>query len=98
MLTNLTKENILSFKYVLGDSMYGQSPEFIAAAKSMPDKTYFLSVGKVMRCWLKRPMTMSKSCRWGGKTLIKTVFIDQCSKPLTVEELAKNINDYLWYR
>jgi len=97
-LTDLAKENILPFKYILGDSLYGESPEFIAAAESMPDKTYFVSVGKDIRCWLKRPMTMSKSYRWGGETRTKTVLIDQDSKPMTVEELAKNINDYFWYR
>jgi SRSO17 transposase len=98
MLTELAKENILPFKYILGDSIYGESPEFIAAAESMPDKTYFVSVGKDTRCWLKRPMTMSKSYRWGGETRTKTVLVDPDSKPLTVEELAKNINDYFWYR
>ncbi len=97
-LTELANENILPFKYILGDSLYGESPEFIATAESMPDKTYFVSVGKDIRCWLKRPMTMSKSYRWGGETRTKTVLIDQDSKPMTVEELAKNINDYFWYR
>ena len=97
-LTELANENILPFKYILGDSLYGESPEFIAVAESMPDKTYFVSVGKDIRCWLKRPMTISKSYRWGGETRTKTVLIDQDSKPMTVEELAKNINDYFWYR
>jgi SRSO17 transposase len=98
MLTDLGKENILPFKYVLADSIYGESPEFIAAVESMPDKTYFVSVSKDLRCWLKRPMTMSKSYQWGGKTRTKTILVDQDSKPLTVDDLAKNINDYFWYR
>jgi SRSO17 transposase len=97
-LTEIANENILPFKYILGDSLYGESPEFIAASESMPDKTYFVSIGKDIRCWLKRPMTMSKSYRWGGETRTKTVLVDQESKPMTVEELAKNINDYFWYR
>ena len=98
MLTNLAKESILPFKYILGDSLYGENPDFIKAAESMPNKTYFVSVGKDMRCWLKRPMTISKSYRWGGKTRTKTVLLDQDSKPTTVEEIAKNINNYFWYR
>ena len=88
MLTNLAKESILPFKYILGDSLYGENPDFIKAAESMPNKTYFVSVGKDMRCWLKRPMTISKSYRWGGKTRTKTVLLDQDSKPTTVEEIA----------
>jgi SRSO17 transposase len=93
MLTALEKENILPFKYVLADSVYGERPEFISAVESMPDKTYFVSVSKDTQCWLKRPITVSKSYRWGGKTRTKTILVDQDSKPLAVEDLAKNIND-----
>jgi SRSO17 transposase len=98
MLSALSNENMLPFKYILADSIYGENPEFIATAESLPDKTYFVSVAKDTRCWLKRPMTISKSYRWGGKTRTKTVLVDADSKPLTVEELAQNINDYFWYR
>jgi len=35
MLLNIHSENILPFKYVLGDSIYGVSPEFIGAAESL---------------------------------------------------------------
>jgi SRSO17 transposase len=83
---------------VLADSIYGESPEFIAAVDFLPDKTYFVSVAKDTLCWLKRPMVISKSYRWGGKTRTKTVIVDSDSKPLSVETLAKNINDYFWYR
>ena len=98
MLAAVHKENVLPFKYVLADSIYGISPEFIAAVDALPDKTYFVSVPKDTRCWLKRPMTITKSYRWGGKQRTKTFLVDPDSKPLTVEELARNINDYFWYR
>jgi SRSO17 transposase len=98
MLNAVRRENVLPFKYILADSIYGVSPEFIAAADSLPDKTYFVSVPKDTQCWLKRPMTITKKYRWGGKIRTKTVLVDPSSKPLKVEELAKNINDYFWYR
>ena len=98
MLNDLSQEKILPFKYVLADSIYGVSPEFIAAVEALPDKTYFVSVPKVTLCWLKRPMTITKTYRWDGKTRTKTLLLDPDSKPLTVEELAKHINDYFWYR
>jgi len=98
MLRELTQENVLPFKYVLADSIYGVSPEFIAAVEALPDKSYFVSVPKDTLCWLKRPMTMTKTYQWGGKTRTKTILVDPDSKPLAVEELAKNINDYFWYR
>lgn len=98
MLTGLKKENVLPFKYVLADSLYGTSPEFVDAVESLPDKTYFVSVPGDLFCWLKRPMTITKTYRWGGKTRTKTVLADTDSKPLAVKDLAKNINDYFWYR
>ena len=98
MLNGISQENILLFRYILADSVYGISPEFIQAAEALPDKTYFVSVPNDTRCWLKRPMTITKSYRWGGKNRSKTVLVDPDSKPLTFEELGKNINDYFWYR
>jgi SRSO17 transposase len=98
ILNALSKENVLPFKYILADSIYGISPEFIQAVEALPDKTYFVSVSKDTKCWLKRPMTITKSYKWGGKTRSKTILVDPESKPLSLEELAKNINDYFWYR
>jgi SRSO17 transposase len=98
MLNAVNQENVLPFKYVLADSIYGTSPDFIAAVDALPDKTYLVSVPKNTRCWLKRPMAITRSYRWGGETREKTLLVDPDSKPLTVEELARNINDYFWYR
>jgi len=98
MLNAVVEENVLPFKYVLADSMYGISPEFIEAVEALPGKTYFVSVPEDTMCWLKRPITMTKQYLWGGKTRTKTVLIDPESKPISVNELARNINDYFWYR
>jgi hypothetical protein len=43
-------------------------------------------------------MTITKQYRWGGETKTKTVLADTDSKPISVSDLAKNINDYFWYR
>src|SRR5208337_3523359 len=98
MLNALTSEDVLPFKYVLADSIYGVSPEFIEAVEALPGKTYFVSVPGDTLCWLQRPMTMTKEYRWGGKKRTRTVLVDPDSKPLAVEKLAQNINNYFWYR
>ena len=97
-LNAVVKENVLPFKYVLADCLYGVSPEFIEAVEALLDKTYLVSVPKDILCWLKRPMTITKQYLWGGKTRAKTVLVDPDSKPISMEELAKYINDYFWYR
>lgn len=98
MLEAICSEKVLPFKYVLADALYGTSPEFIAAVEALPDKTYFVQVPKNTLCWLKQPLTITKTYRWGGKLRTKTLLADADSKPLAVEELAHNINDYFWYR
>lgn len=98
MLDAIVEEDILPFKYVIADSIYGISPEFIEAVEKLSDKTYFVSIPKDTKCWLKRPMTLTKQHIWSGKTRSKTILVDPESKPIPVEELAKNINDYFWYR
>ncbi len=98
MLKAISAENILPFKYILADSVYGMSPEFIQNAESLHGTTYLVSISKSTQCWLKQPLTIKREYRWGGKTKTKTVLADSDSQPISVGELAKNINDYFWYR
>jgi len=98
MLKQISSEKTLPFKYVLADSVYGMSPEFIEAVDNLPGTTYLVSVRKNIHCWLKRPMIIRQQYRWGGKIRTKTVLADNESKPITIGELAKGINDYFWYR
>jgi SRSO17 transposase len=98
MLREIHMENILPFKYVLADSVYGMSPEFIETVEAIPGATYFVSVTKSTLCWLKDPLTVHRKYRWGGQTKTKKMIADSAGKPMTVSDLAKNINDYFWYR
>jgi len=98
MLKSLYAENILPFKYILADSVYGMSPEFIQTVEAIPGTTYFVSVTKTTQCWLKQPLTITRKYNRGGQTKTKTILADSAGKPITVCELARNINDYFWYR
>jgi SRSO17 transposase len=98
MLKTITQEGILPFKYVLGDSVYGVSPEFIEAVEALPDKTYFVSIPRDTQCWLKSPASITRQYEWGGKTRTKTTLVDPINKPITVDKLARDINEYFWYR
>jgi SRSO17 transposase len=98
MLNAIVAEKILPFKYILADTIYGESPDFIKAVEALPGKIYFVSVSADTLCWLKRPMTVVKQYKWAGEIKSKTILSDAKRKPMTVEALAKNINDYFWYR
>lgn len=98
MLNNIVEEEIIPFKYVLADSLYGTSPEFIEAVESLIGITYFVQVPEDTRCWLKRPVTREKKYKYKEEIRSKTVLEKTEKKPITVSTLATNINDYFWYR
>ena len=98
MLTGIAKQRVLPFKYVLADSIYGMSPEFIDAVESLVGVTYFVSIPQDTLCWLRRPVTIEKQYKYGGELRTKTVLADTQVKPIPVSTLAKNINNYFWYR
>lgn len=98
ILRSLRDEGQLPFKYVLADSLYGMSPEFISAVDSLRDATYLVQVAKDTLVWLKQPMTVNKTYKYGRKSKSKTVLVNPDSKPVSVRDLAGSINNYFWYR
>jgi SRSO17 transposase len=98
MLQELQNQKTLPFKYIVADCLYGNSPEFIEAAESCVGKIYFISIPSDTQCWLKRPITRTKKYKYRGEVHSKIVLEKTEKKPITVETLAKNINDYFWYR
>jgi SRSO17 transposase len=98
MFNSIVDDGIIPFKYVLGDSLYGTSPEFIDAIESCSDVTYFVEVPNDTRCWLKQPITIQKQYKYRGEIRSRTILENTEKKPITVNTLAKNINDYFWYR
>lgn len=98
MLNKLVSERVLKFKYILGDSIYGNSPEFIAAASDLPGITYFVSVPENTLCWPKVPATIRKEYKYKGESHTKTVLTDKTQKPIKLSTLAKSLNPYYWYR
>ncbi len=92
MLNFLAKEGTLPFKYILGDSIYGISPDFIEAADALIDTTYFVSVPSNTLCWLKSPMSVKKNYKYKGEKRTKTVLVDTEQKPISLSTLAKNTN------
>jgi len=98
IFNNIIEEGIIPCKYVLADSLYGTSPEFIEAVESCVDKTYFVQVLEDTRCWLERPITREKQYKYSGEIRSRTVLEKTAKKPITVSTLATNINDYFWYR
>lgn len=98
MFMEFHKQGIIPFKYVVADSIYGSSEQFLDAVDSCVGVTYFVSIPSDSLCWLRRPITREKKYRYKGEVRLKRVVEKTEKKPISVETLAKNINDFFWYR
>ena len=98
MIEDIKKDGQIPFKYVLADSVYGSSPEFIEAVENTPGLRYFVSVRSDTQCWLKAPVTRKKKYRYGGKSKEKIMIDSTEKKPIKVATLAESIHDVFWYR
>lgn len=98
MLKHIHDEKIVPFRYILADSVYGTSPEFIDTIENMVGMTYLVQVPEDTLCWAKKPVTITKSYRYGGKKQTKRILSDASSNPITFKTLANGIHNYFWYR
>lgn len=98
MLKTLKDSQTVPFKWVLADSIYGDSPDFIEAVEACEGVSYFVSTAVDTQCWLTAPITRKKQYHYRGQLLEKTVLETTEKKPITVSELAHSIHDFFWYR
>ena len=88
----------LPLKYVVSDTVYGRSPEFIDAVDRCMGVRYLVEVPLDTRCWLRKPMVIKKQYRYRGELRLKEILDEGAKKPVSVQALAKSLNDFYWYR
>jgi SRSO17 transposase len=98
ILREIYQEAMLTFKYIVADCLYGNSPEFIEAAEQCGGKIYFVSIPSDTRCWVQGPVIQPKRYTYKGETRAKRVVRQTEKTPLAVEVVAKSIHDCFWYR
>jgi SRSO17 transposase len=98
MFKNIHQEKSLPFKYVLADSLYGTSPEFLKAIDECVGLTYFVAIHSDTLCWLEKPVVLMKTYKYKGEIRTKEILESAAKKPISVKSLAQNINDFFWYR
>jgi SRSO17 transposase len=98
ILREIREEKQTRFRYVVGDSVYGQSPEFIEEIEKDRLCIYFVGVSNDTTCWTEQPITVEHTYRYGGEQKTKTIVEKTEHKPVSVETIARNLNDYFWYR
>jgi SRSO17 transposase len=98
MLSDIDKQGVIPYKYILADSIYGQSPDFIEAAEKLTGKTYFVAIGSDNKCWLNAPATKIKKYQYRGQGRSKIVLDDRSKKPISVQDFAAGLHNFFWYR
>lgn len=98
MLEELVCKNVIPFRYLVADTIYGASPEFLEAAEKIPEVVYMVTLPLDTLCWPQGPATLEKTYRYGGEEKKKRILSEGEDKPITFEKLAKGTNDYFWYR
>jgi SRSO17 transposase len=98
ILREIREEKQTRYQYIVGDSIYGQSPEFIEEIVKDPLCIYFVGISNDTKCWTEQPITVEHTYRYGGEEKTKTMVEKSETKAVSVETIARNLNDYFWYR
>jgi len=98
MLQAVHQEDILPFKYVAADEIYGNSQEFLDAVEQCVGVIYFVSVPSTTRCWLQPPQLKERTVKYRGNTRFQRLVPKTEKQPITVDQLAKSLNNFYWYK
>jgi SRSO17 transposase len=97
MLQEIARNRILPFKYILADSIYGNSPDFINAAQQIVGATYFVAICSETLCWLRPPGVEKKKYKARGEIRTKRLLLEK-KDPVKVSDFAKSLNSFYWYK
>ena len=98
MYCQLCEQELLPFKYVAADSIYGSSPDFIDAIEERPGTIYFVTTPSDTLCWRERPATETKTYKYKGEKRSKKIVPKTEKTPVSFIDLAKSIHSFFWYK
>jgi SRSO17 transposase len=91
MFQELVNENVLPFKYVLADSLYGASPEFLEAVEKCVGMIYFVSIPSDTQCWLKMPVLGKKQYKFNNFFWYKRKVSEGAKGPIEYEFTKRQV-------
>src|SRR5262245_39695987 len=90
--------DLLPFRYIVAASVYGNSPDFLAAIDACVGVTALVALSSETRCWLQRPVTQEQAYRYQGEERAKRHLRPTASAPQSVAALAATLPAWQWYR
>jgi DDE superfamily endonuclease len=91
MLQGITREGLLPFKYVVADSLYGNSPAFLDDLDACVGVTALVEISTETRCWRRRPQTTDQLYKYQGEVRSKRVVVAPVQAACSVETLAASL-------
>ncbi len=88
----------LPFKYVVADSIYGESDDFLKAIGSHVGMSYFVQVSSGTLFWLQAPATETRTYRRKGELRSKRIVPKTEKHPMRVDAFARSLHEVFWYR
>jgi SRSO17 transposase len=98
MLQSIRQAGILPFRYIVADSVYGNSPDFLAAIDACVGATALVAISSETRCWPQRPATQEQAYRDKGAERAKRHLSPTAVAPQSVAALAATLPAWQWYR
>jgi SRSO17 transposase len=98
MVQALAQEDLLPFKYVVADCLYGNSPAFWEAIEACVGVSAFVAIPAETRCWFQRPRTEDKTYTYKGDVRVKRVAVAPTNVPSSVAAVAASLPASSWYR
>jgi SRSO17 transposase len=96
MLQAIAQEQLLPFKYVVADCLYGQSPDFLDAVYACIGVTTFVAIPAGTRCWFQRPRTETKTYPDKGEMCLTLVVVDLAHAPCTAAAVGARLPCSSW--
>jgi SRSO17 transposase len=98
MVQELHRAGVLSFKYIVADCLYGNSPDFWAACEACVGTVAFVATPADTRCWLEPLATMTHRYTYKGEQRTKRLPATPAKAPCTVAALAQAVPSTFWYQ
>jgi SRSO17 transposase len=98
LFQEIRDQGVIPFRYVVADTLYGNSPDFIETLEKVAEVTYFVAMPHSTLCWLDKPMTVKKEYRHKGSKRTRNILVGTEKAPLSFSKIAQNTNNYFWYR
>ncbi len=98
MFRKIRDDQILPFKYVAADSVYTNSEDFLEAVENIPGVVYFLAIPSDTLFWFHEPVVTENQFKHKGVIKSRMVVKKTEKAPVRVDNFAKDLKDYFWYR